>query len=281
MSIKIACTVWPWTMEAFRPDVPRDVVETRFAEAVRSVSYLGYRYLENMNFLLDLYGEDPARLRELLERSGMQLVALYHMHTGGPAQDYLERGERSCRLLAALGGDRLIVQPRFWSDPPYYRPTDREQIDFYLDLFGRMAEISAEYGVTTCLHPHGASCLLTAEQLDYFYERADTKKLRMALDTAHIALGGLDPVAAVERYHDLIAYLHLMDLDPDENRYTKVPDERFLPLGQGGIDFRGLFAALEKYGYDGYASVENSRPRICNFESAQFSRLYLRALLGQ
>lgn len=117
-------------MEAFRNDVPVDVVESRFEEAVRSVSFLGFHHLENMGFLLRISGAAPEKLRALLSRYQIDLIGLYHMYTGNDPQAYLEQGEQLCRFLRLFGADRLIVQPKFWNKEPYYRPTDTQQLIF-------------------------------------------------------------------------------------------------------------------------------------------------------
>ena len=39
-------------------------------------------------------------------------------------------------------------------------------------------------------------------------------------------------------------------------------------------------AALEEEGYDGVLCVELDRPEVCNFHSAEVSRIYIRDVLG-
>ena len=39
-------------------------------------------------------------------------------------------------------------------------------------------------------------------------------------------------------------------------------------------------AALEEVGFDGVLCVELDRPEVCNFHSAEVSRIYLRDVLG-
>ena len=46
------------------------------------------------------------------------------------------------------------------------------------------------------------------------------------------------------------------------------------------MDFPAVKAALEEAGFDGVLCVELDRPEVCNFHSAEVSRIYLRDVLG-
>lgn len=55
---------------------------------------------------------------------------------------------------------------------------------------------------------------------------------------------------------------------------------RFLPLGQGTVDFKGVYKALKHGGYDGVLCVELDKQPVCNYRSAQISREYLHNTIG-
>jgi inosose dehydratase len=59
---------------------------------------------------------------------------------------------------------------------------------------------------------------------------------KLELDVAHYLQGGGDPVKAIEKYHDLLLWLHLKDVQRTTN-----PDIHkayvFVELGQGQVDF--------------------------------------------
>ena len=54
----------------------------------------------------------------------------------------------------------------------------------------------------------------------------------------------------------------------------------FRALGHGTVCFPAVKAALEEIGYDGVLCVELDRPEVCNFHSAEVSRIYMRDVLG-
>ena len=54
----------------------------------------------------------------------------------------------------------------------------------------------------------------------------------------------------------------------------------FRALGHGTVNFPAVKAALEEEGFDGVLCVELDRPEVCNFHSAEVSRIYIRDVLG-
>ncbi|MBR2805520.1 MAG: sugar phosphate isomerase/epimerase [Oscillospiraceae bacterium] len=270
--------------EEFNSETPTEGAEAHFEEAVRSISYLGYECIENFNFMVPIYEDRPDDLKALLKKHNLEFVNLYHTYhwdgTDETLQKWLDKGERTCRFLQEMGAKYLNMQGYTWHDAPYYRPDNKELLDIHVDAFTKMGAIAKKYGVQACLHPHGGTPMFSESSIDYFFSKADNDLVKLTLDTAHTTLGGMDPVYAIEKYRDLLVYVHLKDLDPDETNIKTRPNDRFCSLGQGFIDFRNVILALRRIGYDGVLCVENDNPRICNYQSAEFSREYIKSVLG-
>jgi inosose dehydratase len=87
---------------------------------------------------------------------------------------------------------------------------------------------------------------------------ADPKFVKLELDTAHYQMGGGDPVAAVKEYRDRLLFLHIKDLE------TPIPGAtgdlsrsyRFVELGRGKVNLKGVLDALNAVGFKGWAIVE-------------------------
>lgn len=277
--MNIAYTVWTWMQDEFgRGDNPTDHAEANFEQALKEVSYLGYRYLENFNFIVPVYEKCPEKLKELLAKYDLQLVNLYHTYYEDGLEGWLKLGERTCKLLQYCGAKHLNVQGNIWRDPPMERSINRESLDMYIDAFSRMGEISKEYGIQTCLHPHSNTSMFHEDEIDYFLEHS--KNVALTMDTAHTTLAGMDAEKAFDKYGNLIRYVHLKDLDPNPEAHPDWPMKRFCALGQGCVDFKGVLRSLRKHGYDGTLCVEVDYPLICNFETAQYSRTYIKDVLG-
>ena len=87
----------------------------------------------------------------------------------------------------------------------------------------------------------------------------------LTLDTGHLLIGGVDPVALALEHTDRIRHTHLKDVDAawaarvqsGEVSYTDaVRQGMYRPLGQGDVDLRAIVVALEKAGYDGWYVLE-------------------------
>ena len=87
----------------------------------------------------------------------------------------------------------------------------------------------------------------------------------LTLDTGHLLIGGVDPVALALKHTDRIKHTHLKDVDAawaakvqsGEVSYTDaVREGMYRPLGGGDIDLTTIVSALEKSGYDGWYVLE-------------------------
>lgn len=275
--MNVAYTVWTWMMEEFGREEPTEAAERHFEEAVRSISYLGYDSIENFNFIVPLYEKRPEDLKKLLDQYGLQLVNLYHTYYEDDVDKWLDLGERTCKLLQYCGAKYINVQGNIqYPDAP----VDKDALKMYSETFSKMGEISKKYGVQTCMHPHWGTRMYWPEAIDYFYEITDNDLVKMTIDTAHTTLAGIDPVKQTEKYIDIIKYVHFKDVAPDPIPAIEKAPDKFRALGQGTVDFEGVLKVLKKHGYNGTICVEHDNPKICSYESAEYSRKYLKATLG-
>jgi hypothetical protein len=113
-------------------------------------------------------------------------------------------------------------------------------------------------------------------------DAADPKFVKFQLDTAHYQQGGGDPVTAVREYGDRLSFLHIKDLESPEPG-GDARSYRFVELGRGKVDLKGVFKALDDVNFRGWAVVELDRvpdnartPK----ESALIAKRYLEDQLG-
>ena len=280
--MKLAYTIWTWQLEEYTGTSSRHL--ERFEEAIRSIKYLGYDYVEDFNFIVPWFIDNPEKLKAILDKYDMKLVNLYHTYYYDGTQETLDKwldlGDKTCRLLKYCGAKQLNLQGNIWQDKPFFRPDNPELIDAYIDAFMKMGRIAKDYGIQACLHPHGGTAMFSESQIDYFIEHCDMDLVRLTMDTAHTALAGMDPCYAFNKYAKYISYVHLKDIDPDESLYPEWPMKRFCAPGQGYLDFRNIIKTLENNGYDGVVCIENDYPTVCSYESAQSARNYMRAIVN-
>ena len=138
----------------------------------------------------------------------------------------------------------------------------------------------AEAGIKACMHPHMNTLVFKEDQIDLFMENTDPQYVYLCMDTAHTTLAGMHAPTFAKKWGKRMGYVHLKDIDPNENAHPEWPMKRFLPLGYGCVDFKGVVEALKEEGYDGILCVELDYQPVCNYKSAMDSRNYIRNVLG-
>ena len=145
--------------------------------------------------------------------------------------------------------------------------------------FGDIARMAQDAGLRAAVHPHTGTLLETRQDIDAFFDAADTDLLPFAPDTGQIAKAGDDPVATLEDYKAIIRHVHLKD-------YGGGRDTGYLgyaPIGEGVIDMPAIFRILDDVGFDGWVTVELDGTPDAPYtplEAARKSRDYLARILG-
>ena len=274
--MKAAYTGWTW-INAKEPEEAKKQLEQSFKEC----KFLGYDMVENFAFIRDFFVENPQELVDMTKRCGVELVNLYG-HFTLDVEESLRIAMEQVDFLAAIGGKWYNCQHGGFGEEPYERPTDPEMLDKICEIANRLGEYASGKGVTVCFHPHFGTCVFSQSDIDYFAAHTKPEYVSFCLDTAHTTLAGMDPAALVRQYGSRIAYMHLKDVDSYALSKAQGRDKMgsFRALGHGTVDFPAVKAALEEVSYDGVLCVELDRPEVCNFHSAEVSRIYLRDMLG-
>ena len=91
---------------------------------------------------------------------------------------------------------------------------------------------------------------------------ADERYVKLLLDVAHWLQSGGDPVKALEQYRSRLLFLHLKDVITLEGAEAAAAGRnyRFVELGRGRVDLPGVFAAIKRIQYRGWAVVELDAP---------------------
>lgn len=274
--MKACYTGWTW-IQSNDPETAKRQLEQSFKEC----KFLGYDYVENFAFIRDFF-PDPQELIDMTKRCGVELVNLYG-HFTFDVEASLEVAKKQIDFLAAIGGKWYNCQNGgFGDDGPSERPTNTDMIDTMCEIVNELGAYAKERGVTVCFHPHYGTCVFSQSDIDYFAEHTKPEYVSFCVDTAHTTLAGIDPAELIRRYGDRLAFMHLKDVDTYALSKAEGPAKMgsFRALGHGTVNFPAVKAALEEIGYDGILCVELDRPEVCNFHSAEVSRIYLRDVLG-
>ncbi len=274
--MKAAYTGWTW-IASREPEEAKKQLEQSFKEC----KFLGYDTVENFAFIRDFFAENPQELVDMTKRCGVELVNLYG-HFTLDVEESLRIAMEQVDFLSAIGGKWYNCQHGGFGEEPYERPTNPEMLDKICEIANRLGEYAKEKGVTVCFHPHFGTCVFSQSDIDYFAAHTKPEYVSFCLDTAHTTLAGINPAALIRQYGDRIAFMHLKDVDTYALSKAEGREKMasFRALGHGTVDFPAVKAALEEAGFDGVLCVELDRPEVCNFHSAEVSRIYLRDVLG-
>lgn len=269
--MKVAYTGWTWLINH------KDNYKFEFEQFLKEVADLGYEEVENFAFITEYFDNDADEVKGLLDKYNLKMRNLYHHYRGDDEEDY-QKGVAYLDFMNKIGATHLNLQAVMWNEDPIDRPIDKDRILRYAALSNRLGKDCKAKGIIPCFHPHANTHIFREEEIDLFLANTDPDLVYLCLDTAHTVIAGMDPVKAMEKYADRLAYVHFKDVDATEN--PEAPMSRFLPLGMGTVDFRGVYETLKKNGYDGTICVELDRQPVCNYKSAMISRQFIHNVLG-
>ena len=249
------------------------------AQAAESKSYC-----EDLQATLDAHGMQVTELSTHLQG---QLVAVHpaydSMFDGFAAPEV--RGNPDARqrwaveqlLLAANASANLgLTEHATFSGAlawPYMYPWPQRPAGLVEEAFDELArrwrpilDTFDEAGVDLCYEIHPGEDLHDGVSFEMFLERVDNHpRCNMLFDPSHYVLQALDYLQHIDIYHERIRMFHVKDaeLNPTGRQgvyggYQSWVDRagRFRSLGDGQVDFRGIFSKLAQYDFAGWAVLE-------------------------
>ena len=208
---------------------------------------------------------DPDALHDLLARFGMTLTGGFNalvLHDVDRTDEMLAVVRASAARLAAAGAINFVTCAV--SDPDdWQRPTlsEAEWETLYANV-GRIEEVCRDNGLVQAFHPHVDSVVETAPEIRRIL---DSTTVGFVLETGHMLIGGMDPLAFAVDHVDRVALVHLKDVDVDlveplnADRITLMQAVQagiFPSLGRGGAPIAAVIEALEGAGYRGRYVIE-------------------------
>jgi len=133
-------------------------------------------------------------------------------------------------------------------------------LDRTRELFAGLGEAAQNNGVTLSLKKEYWSLLRGTHVADFVQSLGGP--FRLDIDTAHLQIAGLDPAAFIGENHDAIGSVHLTDtsfVDEEEAWKSANPEfprkratQVFRDIGQGDVDLKAAYCALQSAGYEGW-----------------------------
>ena len=127
-------------------------------------------------------------------------------------------------------------------------------------------KVAEEVGVDVCYEIHPGEDLHDGITFEMFREATKNhKRVNILYDPSHFVLQQLDYLAFIDIYHEHIKMFHVKDAEFNPSGrvgiYGGYQDwanraGRFRSLGDGQVDFKGIFSKLSKYDFKGWAVLE-------------------------
>ncbi len=177
--------------------------------------------------------------------------------------------------IRRLGGSVLVVRaaPSAWQTGAL----SAEQIEVLATLWNTVGAAIAADGVGLGLHVDFLSALRLDDGISRLLEATDADTVGLAIDTAELAIAGIDPVALYRRHADRVVHVQLKDAREtvDDAEACTPHAEQFIRTEGGArkilrwfyepsderalVDFEGFVGALAEHGYRGWIVVESDQ----------------------
>ncbi len=239
--------------------------------------------------VIELNHGSPAGFLEFLGRASVRGVSSMFWDPGQPVEEegwafrstrnpadrdgIVESAKPFVDFLAAIGAEQLVVRPvgSAWMAPPL----GPDELAVVGDVWNRVGELAAGSGVGVALHYDCLGAVHTEKELVGLLDATDPSLVGLALDTAELTIGGIDPVAFYADHADRVTHVHLKDTrHADTGEEYRMPgaettmlrggagrriERWFFELGtEGGlVDVKAFVAALRERAYPGWVVVES------------------------
>jgi len=274
--LKISCC-WLYAISKYGYPVPVE----RIPQAFEEMAALGFRYIELEGAsagdnLLQVY-EHREAIRAHCQRLGLAVInfcpVIPELVSLDPAQRSrgLELFDRALELAqffdcATIQADSYAPPLEFIGERPYQEMLNygvqfrvrispefswETQWDVLVDTFRECSQRAAAAGLPFCLEPRVGEMISNTDALLRLMDHVGSPNFSAVLDTAHQHAQKEILPLSVEKLGKRIRYLHVADNDGLVNDH--------LALGEGTVDWEGIFLALKKHEFDGYVAIDVGR----------------------
>jgi inosose dehydratase len=221
------------------------------------------------------YLSQPQRFKRLLDEAGIAMVSCSN---GGPglSSNFIEPDKTGQTIADHVAFARDFILPVAGSTSFKFnmgrRPANNSMTDDQLKVLAEtlnaIGEQTARFGIRAAPHPHIWGPMEREHEVRRVLELTDPKYVWITADTAHLTLGGMDPIRIIRDYFSRIAEIHYKDCDPKYRGNNSTPTQEmhrektlYLNMGAGGVDFRAVHRLLLDRGYRGWITLDYDAPR--------------------
>jgi inosose dehydratase len=242
-------------------------------EGIQACGRYGFEGIEPFRNGILKYVGKPKVFKELLDAAGIRLATCSN---GGPMSiDFIdptkvpqtiEDHARFAReFLAHFGCTHFKIN---LGRRPERGPTD-EQLKTMARALNELGKRTADVGLRLAAHQHIWTSFEREHEVERILELTDPQFVFLTPDTAHLTLGGIDPVKLISKHYDRVAALHWKDTPakyrghhgPTASREEHQRVNLYKNLGTGGVDYPAIVKILRTRNFDGWVTLDFDKPR--------------------
>jgi sugar phosphate isomerase/epimerase len=234
-------------------------------QCIPLISRIGYSAVEILCDVPHAYPpqhQDVVGIRTLLSRHNLEVSNLntftlyaiqdtYHPSWIDEATEMrqirLQHTINCIELASKLGCKNISTE----AGGPFYEATNDKTVLIrrFMKEINVLSRFAEEHEVKVLLEPEPGLLLETSKDFSSFIKRVKSDYIRLNFDIAHFYCTREDPAEALYRLSDFIEHIHLSDIANNRIHNHLIP-------GQGSINFKAVFKALNDLGYSGVVTVE-------------------------
>lgn len=265
---KLAYAIWPWGLKE----------AARMIQGMEDIKSVGFRYFESVATAVDMFKGRAKEFKAIMDLHQVYPVSFYFWNRGDPEKD-VRAVQEALDFLAVNNIRSISVQATGKKGG-----ATLEELQAELKTFQRIGAVCKPYGIMPCLHPHANTRVMFENEIDFIMQNTDPAQVFFGPDTAHLTVGHCNAVEIFDRYARRIKFVHLKDVKKNKQASGDGGHKQgfeiyssFLEMGEGDVDFEGVFKALDRAGYAGYLTAELDSSRFGNKESAVMNMKFLKA----
>jgi len=233
----------------------RDDMNNDPAGTLEKISEIGYNNLEPYGFDGKFFGIEAGEFRKMAEDLGMRLTSTHTCITLEDADEFIEQ--------AKVAGLEYLVFPS-----PCGRPLETENdCKVFSEEMNKIGEKCSGAGLKLGYHNHDMEFRTVGDKMlyDYLLDYTDQNLVFFQPDFYFFAKAEVDPLRYFDKYPGRFELWHVKDIaESKETTY----------LGNGSIDFPGIFKYADKAGLK-YYYVEQGHYEKSPLEDIRHSFEYL------
>jgi sugar phosphate isomerase/epimerase len=179
---------------------------------------------------------------------------------------YAAEASRRLGLDAHVSFSGALAWPYVYPWPPRPAGLIETAFDELARRWQPILDVFEEHGVDLCYEIHPGEDLIDGATFEMFLERVGNHpRCCINYDPSHFLLQQLDYLGFIDVYHERIKAFHVKDAEfnpsPKQGVYSGFQPwlnraGRFRSLGDGHVDFGGIFSRLAAYDYASWAVLE-------------------------